>query len=115
MARGLSIDDIKTGIEIANGIIDWGANGYLGCTLFGFATVGLAKILMKTLTKQPTPKYTELLIFLGIGTVISILLKILKIDLLYKKQGFIIVLVINIISFLIVRYIIKRKTNCKNS
>ena len=116
MARGigLSIDEIKMLIGIAGDIVDFGVNGYLGMSLFGFATVGCAKLFMKICTNEPTPKYSRILTFLSIGLLTSSLFKIFNFEFLYKSPGFGIVLIINIILYVIIRQINKPKKHIGN-
>ena len=102
-------------MEFILGLAQFGIDGYLGITLFGFATVGFAKIVAKILqTKEPAPKYSRILTFLSLGGLTFIFLKILKFDFLYNVPGFIIAFIINITLYVIVRHIKKQKADYEN-
>ena len=91
---------------LLEGTFKFGIDGYLFFMLFIIATVGLAKIILKTCTKQNF-KYSNLLLFCIIGLTTSIILKIFKLNL---SQGFLetlICLIINIIVFIVFKYIKK--------
>lgn len=84
----------------------FGVNGYLFIMILSIASVGLAKIILKTCTKQNF-KYTNFLIFCIIGLVLSIILKIFNFNLSYRPLEILICLIINIIIFVIFKYIKK--------
>gem|GEM_PF-6096165 len=80
--------------------------------IFSIASVGLAKIILKTCTKQ-NYKYSNFLMFCMIGLILSIILKIFNFNLTYKPLEMIICLIINVIVFIIFKYI-KKVQKSKN-
>ena len=70
--------------------------------------MGLAKIILKTCTKQ-NYKYSNFLMFCMIGLILSIILKIFNFNLSYRPLEMIICLIINVIAFIIFKYIKKVK------
>ena len=74
--------------------------------IFTIASVGLAKIILKTCTKQDF-KYSNLLVFCIIGLILAVIMKIFKLNLPHKSLEFFICLIINIIIFIIFKYIKK--------
>ncbi len=81
--------------------------------IFSIASVGLAKIILKTCKKQNF-KYSNFLIFCVIGLILSTILKIFNFNLTYKPLEVIICLIINIIAFIIFKYIEKKVIKTKN-
>ena len=61
------------------------------------------------LSKKTVPKYEGVLTFSILGILIYIPLKILNFEFLYKSLGFILILLINIILYVIVKYIKNRR------
>ena len=61
------------------------------------------------LSKKAVPKYEGVLTFSILGILIYIPLKILNFEFLYKSLGFILILLINIILYVIVKYIKNRR------
>ncbi len=84
-----------------------GLDGYLFSMIFILATVGLAKIILKTCTRQNF-KYSNLLVFCIIGLILSLILKIFKFNLSKEYLETFGCLFINIIIFIIFKYIKKR-------
>lgn len=80
--------------------------------IFSIASVGLAKIILKTCTKQ-NYKYSNFLMFCMIGLILSIILKIFNFNLSYRPLEMIICLIINVIAFIIFKYI-KKVQKSKN-
>lgn len=78
--------------------------------IFTIASIGLAKIILKTCTKENF-KYGNLLIFCIIGLILSIILKIFNFNLSYKPLEIFICLIINVIAFIIFKYIKKVLTS----
>lgn len=74
--------------------------------IFSIASVGLAKIILKTCTKQ-NYKYSNFLMFCIIGLILSIILKVFNFNLSYKPLEMLICLIINVIAFIILKYIKK--------
>ena len=102
---------IKWGLETLSHSLEFtfklGVDGYLFSMIFLISTVGLAKIILKICTKQNF-KYSNLLVFCIIGLILSLILKIFKFNL---SKGYLEVFVcsfINIILFMIFKYIKKR-------
>lgn len=81
--------------------------------IFSIASVGLAKIILKTCTKQ-NYKYSNFLMFCIIGLILSIILKLFNFKLSYRPLEILICLVINIIIFIIFKYI-KKILKSKNT
>ena len=86
--------------------LKFGIDGYLFFMIFSIATIGLARIILKTCTKQNF-KYSNLLVFCIIGLVLAIIMKIFKLNLSYEFLEILICLIINIIIFIIFKYIKK--------
>lgn len=86
--------------------LKFGIDGYLFLMIFSIASVGLAKIILKTCTKQKF-KYSNLLVFCIIGLVLAIIMKIFKLNLSHEFLEILICLIINIIIFIIFKYIKK--------
>ena len=61
------------------------------------------------LSKKAVPKYEGVLTFSILCILIYIPLKILNFEFLYKSLGFILILLINIILYVIVKYIKNRR------
>lgn len=104
----MRIRAIKWGLETLAYLLEFtsniGLDGYLFSMIFIIATVGLARIILKTCTKQNF-KYSSLLIFCIIGLILSLIFKILQFSLSKKYFEVLICLVINIIIFIIFKYI----------
>ena len=67
------------------------------------------------LSKKAVPKYEGVLTFSILGILIYIPLKILNFEFLYKSLGFILILLINIILYVIVKYIKNRRNKNGNT
>ena len=80
--------------------------------IFSIATVGLAKIILKIFIKQ-NYKYSNLSMFCMIGLILSIILKILNFNLTYRPLEMIICFIINVIAFIIFKYM-KKVQKSKN-
>lgn len=74
--------------------------------IFSIASVGLAKIILKICLKQ-NYKYSNFLTFCIFGLILSIILKIFNFNLSYRPLEMIICLIINVIAFIIIKYIMK--------
>ena len=83
-----------------------GVNGYLFIMILAIPSVGLAKIILKTCTKQNFT-YNNFLIFCIIGLILSIILKMFNFNLTYRPLEILVCLIINIIVFIIVKSINK--------
>ena len=89
-----------------------GVYGYLFIMMFLIGSVGLAKIILK-IAKKENCKYSNFLSFCIIGLILSVLWKIFNINLAQRFLEFIICLIINIIVFIIFKYI-KKNLKDKN-
>lgn len=97
------IERLKALLVAISEIPQFGIDGYLVSMIFIIATVGLAKIILKTCAKQ-TFKYSNILTFCTIGLILSIVLKIFKFNLSQEYLEVILCLIINIIIFIIFKY-----------
>lgn len=97
------IEIMKSLGYLIEAILQIGLNGYLISMIFIIATIGLAKIILVTCTKQKF-KYSNLLIFCIIGLIISVIFKIFKLNLSKKYLEMIICLITNILLFIIFKF-----------
>lgn len=97
----------KATAVIFEGLLNFGADMYLFLMMFSLATIGLAKIILKTCSKQNF-KYSNLIIFCSIGLIISGIFKIFNINLSGKYLETLICIVMNIIIFIVFKYIKKQ-------
>lgn len=109
MRRRRSIKKIIELIEIViEGLINYGTDVYLFLMIFSLVTVGLARLILK-LCNKPKFKYYNLIIFCSIGLIISGIFKVFSINLSKKYLEALICIGMNIIIFVIFKYIKKKQ------
>lgn len=107
--RRRSVKEIIELIEIViESLINYGADVYLFFMIFSLATVGFAKLILK-LCNKPNFKYYNIIVFCSIGLIISGIFKVFSINLSRKHLEALICIGMNIIIFIIFKYIEKKQ------
>ncbi len=105
-------DIIKVFIPSLNNLIKeiGGINAYLLILIFTFFSILLAKVILK-ICNRSTKEYKNLIAFICLGTIETIILKLFKFDLMNNYFNFFISLLINVILFIILKIIINKQKN----